>query len=590
VNIPRELFQEAADGLPGSDPMMRVSVSAKPFFQSFYRNNHLCWGATLVLDLLQVPFHLWIAWILGAILDAAGAGDLARLEELFRGTVAMVALYGLWLLALERVRARWVHRALEQYKSLAFRRLTEKSVSAFSKESTGRYLSALTNDAATLEEKYLVTRSTLACQAALFLGALGMMWVYSPALTVVAGVLSLLPLVAALAAGGALARREKAVSDQNQAFVGRLQDLLNGFAVLKSFKAEGEALTRFDQANRRTEEIKQDRRWWAGVLSAAGDVCGTVMQFGVFFFGSWLAIRGEITAGTVLVFVQMCNYLIQPVAKIPKLWAERQGAMGLVEKLAQAVEENAGRTGEPIPPELHDAIRLQDVAFGYGGGEPVLKGVSLTLEAGKKYALVGPSGSGKSTLLNLLMGAQDGYEGSITVDGRELRTIHPDSLYDLESLIGQSVYLFDDTLRRNITLFRDFPEEAVASAVERAGLGELMAAKGEGYGCGENGANLSGGERQRVSIARCLLRNTPVLLLDEATAALDNQTAFEVVDALLKLEGLTRLVVTHRLEKELLEQYDGIFVLKNGVVGEAGTFQELMERRGTFYSLYTLST
>ena len=211
------------------------------------------------------------------------------------------------------------------------------------------------------------------------------------------------------------------------------------------------------------------------------------------------------------------------------------------------------------------------------------------MEAGKKYALVGASGSGKSTLLNLLMGAYDGYQGSITIDGKQLRTVDSDSLYDLISLIGQNVFLFDNTIRENITMFRHFPDEAVNSAVNRSGLAAVIAAKGENYRCGENGNGLSGGERQRVSIARSLLRNTPVLMLDEATAALDNQTAFEVADAILKLDGLTRIVVTHRLEEALLRQYDEIIVLRDGRIIEQGTFENLMEETGYFHSLFTVS-
>ena len=202
---------------------------------------------------------------------------------------------------------------------------------------------------------------------------------------------------------------------------------------------------------------------------------------------------------------------------------------------------------------------------------------------------MGSSGSGKSTLLSLLMGSYTDYAGSIAIDGQELREVDTDSLYDLASLIGQNVFLFDDTVRRNITMFRDFPAEQVETAVKRSGLSELVAQRGEDYRCGENGVNLSGGERQRVSIARALLRGTPVLLLDEATAALDNQTAFEVTDAILHLDGLTRIVVTHRLDEALMDQYDEIIVLKDGRVREAGTYRQLMEKKEFFYSLFTLA-
>ncbi len=281
--------------------------------------------------------------------------------------------------------------------------------------------------------------------------------------------------------------------------------------------------------------------------------------------------------------------MLNAIQVVPQCWASRRAAAGLVEKLAAVTEENAGRSGDPIPPVLRDGITLDHVTFGYEPDKPVLSDISLTLEPGKKYALVGGSGSGKSTLLNLLMGGYDGYSGSIAIDGKELRKVDPDSLYDLMSLIGQSVFLFDDTIRGNVTMFRDFPDQLVEKAIKQSGLSELLAQRGEDYRCGENGAGLSGGERQRVSIARCLLRGTPVLLLDEATAALDNQTAFAVTDAILHLDGLTRLVVTHRLDETLMAQYDEILVLRNGRIQERGGFRQLMERKGYFYSLYTLT-
>ena len=195
------------------------------------------------------------------------------------------------------------------------------------------------------------------------------------------------------------------------------------------------------------------------------------------------------------------------------------------------------------------------------------------------------SGSGKSTLLSLLLGAHGGYAGDILYDGRELRGIGSDSLYDLISSVEQSVFVFNASIRDNITMFSEFPKEAVDRAIALSGLTELVARRGEDMLCGENGSELSGGERQRISIARSLLRQSAVLLADEATAALDAQTAYAVSDAILRADGLTRIVVTHRLEESLLRRYDGIVVLRHGRVEETGSYDELMARRGYFYSL-----
>ncbi len=187
------------------------------------------------------------------------------------------------------------------------------------------------------------------------------------------------------------------------------------------------------------------------------------------------------------------------------------------------------------------------------------------------------------------MGSYDSYEGRVCYDGDELRDISSESLYDLISLVQQNVFVFNDTIRNNVTLFRDFDEDKVNEAMRKARLTELIESRGADFVCGENGSALSGGERQRISIARALLQGTPVLLIDEATAALDAATAFEVTQAILDIRGLTRIVVTHRLEEPLLRRYDGILVLRGGRIAEQGTYAELMARQGLFYALYTVA-
>lgn len=564
--------------------------AARQYYRAFYQNNHLRFVLAMLLTVLSFPGNLIGSWLLGEVIDVVAAGDLDWLRRTLVFTVSFLVVMFLTSVGMYWTKSSFTYKALTQYKSLAFRNLSEKSISAFSRENTGRYISVLTNDVNSVEENYLKRTFLLVYHVLLFFGSLGMMFWYSPILATATIVLSLFPLAGALLMGKELAAREKAVSDKNEGFVAQLKELLSGFAVIKSFKAEGEAQRMFDASNRDVEEGKRRRYWWECLLTAVSQVlCAEALQFGIFFLGAFLAIRGDITAGTVLIFVNLCNFVIQPINVIPQYWASRKAAQALIDKLAQVTEENAGRTGEAIPPVLNQAIALENVTFGYEPDKPVLRDVSLRLEPGKKYAIVGGSGSGKSTLLNLLMGAYDSYDGSITIDGRELREVNPDSLYDLMSLIGQSVFLFDDTIRGNITMFREFPDQLVEDAVKRSGLSELLAQRGEDYRCGENGVGLSGGERQRVSIARCLLRGAPVLLLDEATASLDNQTAFAVTDAILHLDGLTRVVVTHRLEETLMAQYDEIIVMRNGQVQERGTFRRLMEEKGLFYSLFTLA-
>ena len=210
-------------------------------------------------------------------------------------------------------------------------------------------------------------------------------------------------------------------------------------------------------------------------------------------------------------------------------------------------------------------------------------------EAGKAYAVVGASGSGKSTLLNLLTLPGMAYQGQILLDGTELRTIAPEALYEAASVIQQNVFVFNASIRDNVTMFRNFPPEELAQAIRRAHLEPLLAERGEGYLCGENGSGLSGGEKQRISIARSLLKRSSILLADEATAALDAQTAHQVTSDILSLSGVTRIIVTHTLDQTALRRCDGILVLKDGCIAESGTFDALMAQKGYFYALYTVS-
>ena len=559
---------------------------------SFYQGNRGMFFLAALTALLTSGLHLVIARALQQMIDGIsgvpGAPGLAGMA----GWIALVLALILLLQAMEYAfQPRFIRRAMEQYKDHAFRKLTEKSLASFDGEASARYLAAFSHDAETIETGWLEGQFQLLTSAADFVGALVMMLFYSPAMTGISCAFFLLPAGVSLLMGQRIQRAEGRVSRKNETFTATLKDSLGGFSVMKSFRAEGPIQALFARGNRALEQAKCQKRRQVIALGTLASLAGVLAQLGTFWAGAWLAFSGAaITPGVLIVFINLAAYVIEPLQVIPEKLAGLRAAGGLIDKLADALEEPERAPGAPLPGRLRQGIELRDVSFAYKGAEhPALEHISARFAAGGCYAVVGGSGSGKSTLLGLLTASRRDYSGQILYDGQELKTASLESLYDLVGLIQQKVFLFDASLRDNITLFRDFPAPQLERAVRQAGLGPLLETRGPAYRCGENGRGLSGGEQQRVAIARSLLRQSQVLLVDEATAALDPATARQVNLSLLELTGITRILVTHRLDESLLRRCDGILALKDGRVAESGTFDQLMAQKGYFYSLFTVS-
>lgn len=532
-----------------------------------------------------------VSWILKGLIDTA-AGEPKAMS--FRTDLIIIGVFlamtFLSFMLDYATRPRFIKRAMRQYKEFAFERLMDKGISTFRDESTATYLSALTNDAASIEANYLAKLLKLFTMSVMFFGSVFLMLWYSPLLTAIAVGVTLLPLVASLMTGNKLVAAEKTVSDKNSSFTAILSDCLGGFSVIKSFQAEREINRLFAERNRDLEGWKYTKERIRSIVEMIGAFAGLLAQVGVFVAGTYLILSGhDLTTGTVMMFVNLMNFMIQPISELPGLLAGRKASLGLIKKLSDALEANSEADGTKELGAVKQAIVLNDVHFGYEEEKEILHGISATFEAGKAYAIVGASGSGKSTLLNLLMASSTSYGGEIRMDGTEIRDIRPESLYECISVIQQNVFVFNASIRDNVTMFRDFPKDELDVAINHAHLDELIAKRGEDTLCGENGCGLSGGEKQRISIARSLLRKSSVLLADEATAALDAQTAWQVSNDILDLSGITRVVVTHSLEAGLLQRYDGILVLKDGRAEEFGTFDELMKQDGYFRALYTVS-
>ncbi len=562
----------------------------RPFVKELFRNNGFNLAMTLTAAAFGAAAELVVSWLIKEVADLISGECPYGFDTLLLITGGALALFVLGGLLDWAFLSRFRAKATKQYREYVFDRLMEKGIQAFSGENSSLYISALSNDVNTIETEFIGRLQSTIQVGIAFVGALGLMLWCSPLLTLIAIGFSLLPIIVSVLLGNKAAKAEKNVSDQKESYTGMLKDALMGFSVIKSFKAERSIADLHDRSNTNVANASRDRTKVNVLVSYTSGIAGAILQFGVFFVAAALALSGkEITAGTAIVFVQLLNYVLTPIQAFPTFFAGMMSSYGLIDKLALALNKNIPDEGEQIAPQLSEGISVRDLEFAYEEGKPVLCDIDMKMRAGGCYALVGGSGSGKSTILNLLMASSKNYQGEILYDGKELKNISAGSRYDLVSIIQQSVFVFNSTIRDNITMFSEFPEEEIERAVRLSGLSKLIDEKGADYLCGENGSGLSGGERQRISIARALLRKTPVLFVDEATASLDAETSFEVLDAILKLDGYTRVIVTHDLDENILRRADGLFALKNGVVSEQGSFDELMDQKGYFYSLYTVS-
>ena len=307
--------------------------------------------------------------------------------------------------------------------------------------------------------------------------------------------------------------------------------------------------------------------------------------------GTWLVLRGSMTAGMVLMISQLIGGILSPFEELPMYVAEYKSVGDLKEKINSMLDVSEEReTDKADIMGDNTGLSLSNVSFSYDGEVNQIEDISVQFEPGKKYVIVGESGSGKSTLAKLIMGFYDN-SGEIKLDGVELADYKREQLYGSLNYMQQDVFLFADSLYNNITLYKKYDSECVEDVIDRAGLRELVDSLPDGLLTlvSENGSNLSGGEKQRIGIARALLSGAKYLVLDEVTASLDAIMENQIENTILDISSVGSIIITHRLNPNLLNRCDEIIVLRDGRIAEKGSFNELMQQKGYFYGFYIVN-
>ena len=596
-----------------------------PLSQSFFQGNRKnLFMAVLGTTVLSVGI-LSVPQLMQILIDFLSGNRRYNMHQIVLMVIAVLLMVSFSGLCTYYFRTKFSTKAVLQYRKTAYHYLSKKKVTEFYGQNTAVYLSALNTDLQKIKEDFLDQIPILSQIVICGIGSVLVMIRYNFFLAMMACLISLIPFFAALFSGRNMEKIEENLSKENAEYLAFLKDFAVGFTIIKSYKVEGIFSALHDKICHKVEVRMEEREKCVEKINYFAAISGYITQFAILLLCAVVAYRSKsISVGTVLAFSRLINYIIDPVTELPGMLSKARTAYALSEQFWEKIGEGEQeqkeqqeqqeqkerqeqeKSGEivkddyhkhidtdshekalPIP-SLQGDICFSHLSFSYTPEKQVLKDFTLRVKEGEKLILLGASGSGKSSILKLLMGIEGSQGGEISIGNRALSTLPEESLFRSISYIQQEVFIFDGSIYENITLFQKYSEEEIKQAIEKSGLKTLISEKGLDYACGENGSALSGGERQRINIARSLLRKAPILLADEITAALDKENSYLVLDSLLSIENITEILVLHDLDARILNRVDRICVLKEGEILEEGVFTELMEKKGYFYSLFTM--
>ena len=554
------------------------------------KNHQKAFYAFMIFNILVPLTNIAFAYSIKIIIDSGMSQNREALTQAILIGAIVIFIYASLNFISLRLRNKLVRQIMSRYKNKVFKSILDRDYREFSKEKSGKFISILTENMKKIEQDYLHQYFNISKNISLMIFSLVAMFIGNWFLTLLVIIASIIPMMISGFIGQKSASLQNSSMIADQKYLAKVKDILAGFLVIKSFNVKEAICEDYSHESEKFDEINFIKGKFDILAYVISQLSGMIVFLVAFGGGMYLIFGGHTTIGSVTAIVQLVNFVVMPLNEIGmgmSKFREGQATLNSFE-VKDVIELQTGKTKE----YFDDVISFSNVDFSYPNAEEkIFNNLSLQIKKGEKIAIVGMSGSGKSTFLNLLLRFYDVTSGYISIDNQNLQAISAESLYNLMTIVQQDVYIFDDTLRANITLNQFFTDEEIKQAVQQSGLESYILENELGLQtlCGENGSNLSGGERQRLSIARALIRKTPILLLDEATSSLDNKVTTEIENSILEIQDLTVLVVTHKLNKSMLKKYNRILFMKNGVIVEDGSFDNLMDRKGEFYKLVELS-
>lgn len=537
----------------------------------------------LIVTVIAPIVNANAAFISGEMMDYAGAGDVSSFFRSLGTFLIYFFVHGGLLFLIQSIRIKIISCCRRDLKQDMFRQIMSADNAFFSKPDSGFHIAAFSNDITILESKYFEAWLE-AIEALLSLvTALSALLLLNKVMAAIIIMGELFSLILCFLVRRYSMFRNMVYIEQLAHFTQRIKDYFSSFQMIRNYSVENQIKRRFGKMNRDVEDSKDAADMSLSFVNTLTMVCNSMLKFMLVGVGVVLMIHGKITLGLIYSSYRFTDQVVGPMHSLIMKINSVESVKSIVSRIKHISDASrTERKQEDVVLDAPATIELDSVGVNIDNKQ-VLDGTTYTFEPGKKYLIIGRNGAGKSTLLRLLKRSQEDFEGAIRINGRDIRSFSYTSLANIVSYINESVSLVCDTVRQNITLYRDIPEEQLQEVVKQVGLKvslDRVVRDGE--------RNLSSGETRRIEIARSLINRASVIIYDEAISTLDIPTAYSIEKTLLSLKDQTVLFVSHNFSSQLIDQYDQIILLDEGKICGSGTHAQLMETSAYYRNMMSI--